>query len=115
MRNLTLLYEDPPLPGPKRTASRLDFQELTSVEVKRDTLHSSSDVLTNPTVSHFQLTRLSRTSNLLPEVHGEAHVPNVTLTVIEAAQNRHIRLVRFDAVDVVFHLPRFPTHNCIFT
>lgn len=28
--------------------------------------------------------------HLLPEVHGEAHVPNVTLAVIKASENRYV-------------------------
>lgn len=53
----------------------------------------------------------SERSHLLPEVHREAHVPNVTLAVIEASQNRHVRLVGFDVVDVVLHLSRFPADD----
>lgn len=54
-------------------------------------------------------------TDLLPEVHGEAHVPNVTLAVVKAAQDGHVGLVGFDVVDVVLHLPWFPADDGIFT
>ena len=53
--------------------------------------------------------------DLLPEVHGEAHVPDVTLAVVEASQDGHVGLVGFDVVDVVLHLPWFPAHDGVFT
>lgn len=53
--------------------------------------------------------------HLLPEVHREAHVPDVTLTVVEAAQNSHIGLTGLDVVNIILHLPGFPAHNGVFT
>lgn len=52
-----------------------------------------------------------RRRHLLPEVHGEAHVPNVTLAVVEPSQDRHVGLVGFDVVDVVLHLSWFPADD----
>ena len=54
-------------------------------------------------------------ADLLPEVHGEAHVPDVTLAVIEAAQHRHVGLVGLDAVDVILHLARLPAYDGVLT
>lgn len=51
----------------------------------------------------------------MPEVHRETHVPDVTLAVVEAAQNGHVRLAGLDVVDIVLHLPGFPAHDGIFT
>lgn len=49
--------------------------------------------------------------HLLPKVHGEAHVPDVTLAVVEASQDGHVRLIGLDAVHLVLHLARLPAHD----
>lgn len=53
-------------------------------------------------------------AHLLPEVHGEAHVPDVTLAVVKAPQDGHIGFVGLDVVNVVLHLSWFPTDNGVF-
>ena len=52
---------------------------------------------------------------LLPEVHGEAHVPDVTLAVVKATEDGHVRLVGLNAVNIVLHLPWLPAHNGVLT
>lgn len=53
--------------------------------------------------------------HLLPEVHREAHVPDVTLTVVESAQNGHVGFTGLDVVNIILHLPGFPAHDGVFT
>lgn len=52
---------------------------------------------------------------LLPEIHRKPHVPNVTLAVIKAPENGHIRLTGFDLIYIILHFARFPAYNGIFT
>lgn len=53
----------------------------------------------------------SEVTHLLPEVHGETHVPDVTLAIVEASQDGHIGLVGLDVVHLVLHLAWLPAHD----
>lgn len=53
--------------------------------------------------------------HLLPEVHREAHVPDVTLTVVKSAQNGHVGFTGLDVINIILHLPGFPAHDGVFT
>lgn len=96
--------EDPPLPGPTRTASPPGSPEPASEAEQhpgqnRVLLHAAG----------------AEEAHLLPEVHGEAHVPDVTLAVVEASQDGHVGLVGFDVVHVVLHFSWFPANDGVLT
>lgn len=90
--------EGPPLPGPTHTASPPGSPEPASGS------RAGSRSEPGPRSQREE-------AHLLPEVHGEAHVPDVTLAVVEASQDGHVGLVGFDVVHLVLHFSWFPAND----
>lgn len=99
-----MLCEDPPLPGPTRRASPPGSPEPASGKQSRVRVRPG-----------FTFRAEWAEAHLLPEVHGEAHVPDVALAVVKASQDGHVGLVGFDAVHVVLHFPWFPANDGVLT